>query len=116
MVTPDLPGFFHRLRLTWRRAPGKGQTAFYMRARGRPGALRDGTFTQASPSRTILSSTMQVQASRAWNFPDTSSATTTLTSTVSPILIGARKFNVCEIYIAPGPDRRYRRGQRGGSR
>ena len=41
--------------------------------------------------------TEQVQANRARDFSGINSATTTLTSTVSPIFTGARKFKVCEI-------------------
>src|SRR5581483_5237210 len=69
-------------------------------------ALDDGTFTSASPSSTVSSPTLQVQVSRARNFSGISSATSTITSTVSPIFTGARKFSVCEMYTAPGPGKR----------
>ena len=60
-------------------------------------AADDGTFTQASPSSTISSPTLQVQASLARSRSGISSATSTITSTVSPIFTGARKFSVCEM-------------------
>src|SRR4029077_187539 len=68
-----------------------------IRGNGRPPASLDGTFTQASPSRTTSPATEHVQASRARNFSGINSETRTRTSTVSPIFTGARKFNVCEI-------------------
>ena len=67
------------------------------RGSGRFDLAADGTFTQASPSSTISSPTVQLQASRARWRSGMSSATVTVTSTWSPILTGARKLSVCEM-------------------
>src|SRR6516165_1512534 len=67
------------------------------RGSGRFDLAADGTFTQASPSSTISSATMQLHASRARCRSGMSSATVTVTSTWSPILTGARKLSVCEM-------------------
>ena len=56
-----------------------------------------GTFTSASPSSTTSPSTAQMQNNRARDFSGISSATVTVTTTVSPIFTGARKFKVCEM-------------------
>src|SRR5579862_4166211 len=56
-----------------------------------------GTFTKASPSSTTSPPTAQTQASRARDFAGMSSFTVTVTTTVSPIFTGARKFSVCEM-------------------
>jgi hypothetical protein len=65
-----------------------------------------GAFTSASPSSTTSPSTSQTQDSRARDFSGISSATVTMTVTVSPIFTGARKLSVCEMYTAPGPGKR----------
>jgi uncharacterized membrane protein YkvA (DUF1232 family) len=44
-------------------------------------------------------STAQMQDNRARDFSGISSATVTVTTTVSPILTGARKFKVCEMVL-----------------
>ena len=62
-----------------------------------PLACSLGTFTSASPSSTTSPSTSQRQDSRRADFSGISSATVTVTTTVSPIFTGARKFSVCEI-------------------
>ena len=53
----------------------------HSRGSGRLDLAADGTFTQASPSRTISSATLQLQASRARWRSGMSSATVTVTST-----------------------------------
>src|SRR5260370_22365024 len=69
----------------------------HSRGSGRFDLAADGTFTQASPSSTISSATVQLHASRARWRSGMSSATVTVTSTWSPILTGARKLSVCEM-------------------
>src|SRR5258707_6390380 len=69
----------------------------HSRGSGRLDLAADGTFTQASPSSTISSATVQLHASRARWRSGMSSATVTVTSTWSPILTGARKLSVCEM-------------------
>ena len=56
-----------------------------------------GTFTSASPSSTTSPPTAHTQLYLARDFSGISSATVTVTITVSPILTGARKFKVCEM-------------------
>ena len=86
------------LRSTRRRASfRRGGDFIQILGSGRPPDCFDGTFTQASPSSTTSSATEHLHVKRARNFSGISSATATLTSTVSPILTGARKFKVCEI-------------------
>src|SRR5262245_48860088 len=70
---------------------------FYNRGSGRLDFAADGTFTKASPSSTTSSATLQMQVSRARWRSGMSSATSTVTSTVSPIRTGARKLSVCEM-------------------
>ena len=64
---------------------------------GLPLPLSFGTFTSASPSSTVSPSTEHTQINRARDFSGISSATVTVTITVSPIFTGARKFSVCEM-------------------
>lgn len=62
----------------------------YNRGSGRFDLTTDGTFTSASPSRTTSSAARQMQVSLARSRSGISSATITVTSTVSPIFTGAR--------------------------
>jgi hypothetical protein len=66
----------------------------------------DGTFTNASPSSTISSATLQVQVSRARWRSGLSSATVTVTSTWSPIRTGAVYISQTLNFRAPGPGSR----------
>ena len=57
---------------------------------------RAGTDTIASPSSTSMLSTSASQCSRTLRPSGTSSITSTMTDTTSPILTGAWKFSVCD--------------------
>ena len=63
---------------------------------GRRGTF-DGTMTRALPSSTTFFPTRHVQLRRARLRSGMSAVTTIVTSTVSPIFTGARKFSVCEM-------------------
>ena len=64
--------------------------------RPQAGFARPGTETTASPSSTILPSINASQCRRTLRPSATSSTTSTITVTTSPIFTGAWKFSVCE--------------------